>query len=91
MIETVEGFDWDAGNAAKCEKHGVSIADIEDLFSRPLNIIDDGRHSDHEDRFIAIGETADGRGIFIGFTFRSGTTGLLIRPHYRPLYAQTRD
>jgi uncharacterized DUF497 family protein len=23
------GFDWDAGNLEKCQKHGVSIAEIE--------------------------------------------------------------
>jgi uncharacterized DUF497 family protein len=28
------GFDWDDGNRSKCEKHGVSIAEIETLFVR---------------------------------------------------------
>ena len=23
MLETVAGFDWDAGNLEKCQKHGV--------------------------------------------------------------------
>jgi uncharacterized DUF497 family protein len=27
-----DGFDWDSGNRAKCQKHGVSIAEIESLF-----------------------------------------------------------
>jgi len=80
MIENVEGFDWDAGNVGKCEKHGVAIAEIEDVFSRPLHILGDRQHSDIEDRFIAVGKTADGRGIFIGFTFRPGKAGVLIRP-----------
>ena len=25
-------FDWDSGNRAHCQKHGVSIAEIEALF-----------------------------------------------------------
>jgi uncharacterized protein len=28
----VAGFKWDAGNRAKCQKHGVSLEEIEDLF-----------------------------------------------------------
>ena len=80
MIKDVVGFDWDAGNAGKCEKHGVGIADIEDVFSRSLHILADLRHSGVEDRFIAVGKTTDGRGIFIGFTFRAGKAGFLIRP-----------
>jgi hypothetical protein len=28
----VSGFDWDDGNRTKCEKRGVSIAEIEALF-----------------------------------------------------------
>ncbi len=32
MIENVEGFDWDAGNAGKCEKHGLTVAVIEEVF-----------------------------------------------------------
>jgi hypothetical protein len=28
-----DGFDWDDGNLEKCSKHGVSLDEIEDLFS----------------------------------------------------------
>ena len=80
MIENVEGFDWDAGDVGKCEKHGVAIAEIEDVFFRPLHILGNPQHSDIEDRFIAVGNTAEGRGVFIGFTFRPGKKGFLIRP-----------
>ena len=27
----VAGFDWDAGNRAKCQKHGVSVAEVEEV------------------------------------------------------------
>jgi len=80
MIDNVEGFDWDSGNTGKCEKHGLTVAVIEEVFSRGLHILNDRQHSEHEDRFLAVGRTSDGRGIFIGFTFRPGRTGVLIRP-----------
>lgn len=28
-VEKIEGFDWDAGNARKNEKHGVTQAEAE--------------------------------------------------------------
>jgi uncharacterized DUF497 family protein len=34
-------FDWDNGNRAKCLAHGVSPAEVERLFDRPLLIIPD--------------------------------------------------
>ncbi len=68
------------GNIAKCEKHGVRIEDIERAFSHPIHVLEDPTHSDFEDRFIAIGRTFDGRRIFVGFTFRRGEIGFLIRP-----------
>jgi uncharacterized protein len=27
-----DGFDWDAGNASKGQKHGLSLAEIESVF-----------------------------------------------------------
>ena len=36
MILQFDGFDWDRGNRAKCQKHGLSIALIESLFAGPL-------------------------------------------------------
>ena len=32
MRNVVAGFDWDHGNREKCQKHGVSVADIEFAF-----------------------------------------------------------
>lgn len=32
MIEDISGYDWDDGNYQKCQKHGVSIEEIETLF-----------------------------------------------------------
>ncbi|HEY3973560.1 MAG TPA: BrnT family toxin [Candidatus Sulfotelmatobacter sp.] len=74
------GFDWDRGNRAKCEKHGLSVADIEDVFARPLAILPDSAHSQRERRFRAVGRTERGRGVFIVFTLRSKGTEVLTRP-----------
>jgi uncharacterized DUF497 family protein len=36
MDVVTAGFDWDRGNLEKCRRHGVEIADIEELFRRIL-------------------------------------------------------
>lgn len=74
------GFDWDKGNRPKCEKHGISVSAIENLFTRPLAILPDAAHSQGECRFRAIGRTEKGRGVFIVFTFRRKGGEVLIRP-----------
>jgi uncharacterized DUF497 family protein len=40
-----DGFDWDAGNRAKCRKHGVSITEIEALISANPRVAPDLKHS----------------------------------------------
>ena len=55
MYLHVTGFDWDEGNRAKCQKHGVSIAEIEALFRNAPRIAPDPRHSEDEDRMVAVG------------------------------------
>lgn len=73
------GFDWDAGNRDKCRKHGVALTVIESLFRGPLWVYP-ARTSDAEERFIAIGETTEGRHVFVVFTFRERNGNNLIRP-----------
>lgn len=73
-------FDWDRGNRAKCQKHGLSVAEIEALFSRPLAILPDISHSQKEGRYLAIGKSENGRGVFIAFTFRRKGEEHFIRP-----------
>ena len=80
MYEGVAGFDWDEGNRAKCQKHGVSVAEVEGLFSRTLLIIPDASHSHAEERRWAIGKTAQGRSVFLVFTIRERARKRLIRP-----------
>ena len=80
VISKIAGFDWDAHNRAKCQKHGVSLAGIESVFSGTLMIRPDWVHADREERFHGIGKTAAGRHLFLVFTFRTLRGGRMIRP-----------
>jgi uncharacterized protein len=80
MKSKYSGFDWDTGNNAKCQKHGVPIAEIEALFHGSLNVFPDPEHSEDEERFKAIGQGSSGRYIFIVFTIRRRVRRRLIRP-----------
>jgi uncharacterized protein len=80
MFENIAGFDWDDGNAAKCQKHGVSIEEIEALFSSDdIAVLDDALHSALEKRFLAVGCNPAGRHIFLGFTLRKRKNQTFIR------------
>ena len=74
------GFDWDAGNLEKCQKHGVSVEEIEGLFAGPLTILTDTDHSLSEERLLAIGRTWGGRHVFLAFTLRQSDGQTLVRP-----------
>ncbi|MFO1200659.1 MAG: BrnT family toxin [Burkholderiaceae bacterium] len=70
-LDAITGFDWDAGNARKNEKHGVSSAEAEQVFfNAPLLLVEDTRHSAREPRFHALGKTDEGRLLHITFTLR---------------------
>jgi uncharacterized DUF497 family protein len=80
MRGSVSGFDWDEGNRAKCQKHGVSVAEIEVLLRGDPRIAPDLKHSTAEDRFIAVGRNHDGRPMFVAFTLRRAGGRMLVRP-----------
>jgi hypothetical protein len=80
MNLSVDGFDWDDGNRTKCQKHGVSISQIEAVFTHDPQIAPDLRHSDEEDRLIAVGRSGTGRPLFVAFTIRTRNNRRLIRP-----------
>jgi uncharacterized protein len=65
------GFEWDEGNARKNERHGVSMAEAEQVFfNSPLLVLPDPRHSETEPRLHALGKTSEGRRLHITFTLR---------------------
>lgn len=72
-LAQVTGFDWDDGNIRKNEKHGVSMAEAEQVFfNAPLLVLADSKHSKPEPRFHALGKTHEGRPLHITFTLRHG-------------------
>ncbi|HKX11061.1 MAG TPA: BrnT family toxin [Stellaceae bacterium] len=80
MNERIAGFEWDEANREKCRKHGVSPAEIESTFHRPIAVFPDPAHSRSETRFKAIGKTDKGRSILIVFTLRRREGETVIRP-----------
>jgi uncharacterized DUF497 family protein len=73
VLAACEGFQWDEGNARKLrERHGVEPAECEQLFMQvPLLISADAEHSQIEERWRVLGETADQQPLFLVFTIRS--------------------
>jgi uncharacterized DUF497 family protein len=70
-LTKITDFDWDDGNARKNDKHGVSMAEAEQVFfNEPLLLIADTKHSKGEPRFHALGKTDEGRSLHITFTLR---------------------
>lgn len=77
-------IDWDDGNWPKCGKHGVSQAQIAEVFANDPMVAPDYAHSSVEERFHAIGQTDGSRFVFIVFT-RRNINGV---PLYRPVSAR---
>jgi len=76
----IAAFDWDEHNRGKCQKHGVTLAEIETLFRDGLAVRPDIAHSDAEERFQGIGRTRAGRHVFVVFTLRTIAGEQRIRP-----------
>jgi hypothetical protein len=73
LPEIIE-FEWDEGNEQKnWIKHNVSAKEAEEPFlTEEQLIIEDIRHSaKHEKRYILIGESKQGRMLFIVYTIRN--------------------
>jgi uncharacterized protein len=71
-------FDWDRGNWPKCGKHGVSRAEIEEIFESVPAVMADPHPG--EPRMRAIGKTHSGRYVFLVFMLRRVVGRTLIRP-----------
>lgn len=80
QIQGIRGFDWDGGNESKCQKHGCSLSEIESVFHRTINFFPDLAHSKNETRYIAVGNTKEGRNLFVSFTLRQREGETYIRP-----------
>jgi uncharacterized protein len=75
-LDQISGFDWDDGNSRKsADKHDVSRAEAESVFfNDPLLVVEGARHSEREQRFNALGKTAQSRLLHITFTLRQNGT-----------------
>jgi hypothetical protein len=74
-LSKISGFEWDEGNARKNDKHGVSMAEAEQVFFNvPLLLLDDAAHSQKENRLHALGKTNEGRALHITLTLRESNT-----------------
>ena len=67
------GFEWDISNQDKnWKKHSVTKWECEQLFfNSPLLLYADIQHSQKENRMYALGQTDEGRRLFIAFTIRN--------------------
>lgn len=71
-FEELVEFEWDQGNLEHIKKHKVEKEECEEVFfNRPLLINEDIEHSsEKEARFEALGQTNEGRKLFLAFTVR---------------------
>ena len=76
------GFEWDHGNRRKCQKHGVSIDEIEYVLAHAETLVRPAtKHTRSESRLLAIGRTRAGRYPFVVFTPRNRhPAGVRLRP-----------
>jgi uncharacterized DUF497 family protein len=75
------GFAWDGANLLKCQKHGVSIPEIEHVLAHIDSLMfPDMKNSQGEPRYIAIGQTAKARWTFVVFTPRTSAGTTVLRP-----------
>lgn len=65
-------FEWNQGNIDKnWKKHRISNKEAEEIFfNKPLRIYKDKKHSQKEDRFVALGITSKQKRLYIVFTLR---------------------
>ena len=72
-------FEWDDAKAASNEqKHGVSFHEAMTVFGDPLSLTGyDPDHSDDEDRYLTMGQSAEGRLLVISHTDRGDTIRII--------------
>lgn len=73
IVANCTGFDWDEGNSDKnWHLHEVTNGECEEIFFHmPLLLLDDGKHSQSEQRAFALGKTSANRWLTVTFTIRN--------------------
>lgn len=62
MDVVISGFDWDDDNVAHIQKHDFAPEEVEEVFAGAYKV-----RRTRENRYIAFGETLDGRLAFVVF------------------------
>lgn len=72
-------YEWDANKAAtNLSKHGVSFEEAKTVFDDPLYVdFYDPDHSSGEHRFILLGQSAQGRVLFVSYMERNSSIRLI--------------
>jgi len=72
-VSKLADFEWDKGNIDKSyQKHGISIREAEEAFlDKHVFLQEDIKHSEREERFIAISKTSSNKILFSIFTIRN--------------------
>jgi uncharacterized protein len=72
-------YNWDKNKAiANLSKHGVSFEEAKTVFDDPLYVdFYDPDHSFEEHRFILLGESAQGRLLFVSYMERNNSIRLI--------------
>ena len=87
-------FEWDPDKAAHNQgKHGVTFEEARTVFEDDLFVVfDDPDHSDHEKRYLIMGQSREGRLLVVSYTERSRHVRLIsARPatrHERKAYEE---
>jgi len=91
MYNCIMNFEFDpAKNRLNIAKHGIDLADVEEVFhDRNALTIEDRDHD--EQRFVTIGDDGVGRILVVCYTYRGETTIRIIsarkaKPHERKDY-----
>lgn len=84
------GFQWDRGNRDKSRlKHGVTPEEAEECFlNDPLITVDTKHSTDAEIRYALLGETEEGKRMFVAFTMRGNLARVISA---RPMHRKERE
>ncbi|MEO6013953.1 MAG: BrnT family toxin [Devosia sp.] len=75
----VSRCEWDVGNLGKCQKHGVTVDEIEFVLDGDPFLYPDYDHSLNEVRTVAVGQNRVGGLVFVIFTTRMAEDRELVR------------
>jgi len=78
-LSKYKGFQWDKWNVDKSyKKHGITPNESEEIFlDEKLQVVRDIKHSQKENRFIAVGKTFEKKVLFVIFTLREKTIRII--------------